>query len=137
MIGELLVVAALAIPQAATAVEPTVVFVCEHGAAKSVIATAYFNKLAAARTGAERRIQSRRPTSSAPKGLKEDGQWTPPSAINQSTSTRKRILRSPHARERSARQAGSWDDVDDRGTGQPDAITACRRAVDRLLKQQG
>jgi len=49
MIGELLVVAALAIPQAATAVEPTVVFVCEHGAAKSVIATAYFNKIAAER----------------------------------------------------------------------------------------
>ncbi|HEY7284061.1 MAG TPA: hypothetical protein VH497_01365 [Vicinamibacterales bacterium] len=29
-----------------SAVPPTVVFVCEHGAAKSVIATAYFNKLA-------------------------------------------------------------------------------------------
>ena len=28
---------------------PTVIFVCEHGAAKSVIATAYFNKLAAER----------------------------------------------------------------------------------------
>jgi len=27
--------------------EPTVVFVCEHGAAKRVIATAYFNKIAA------------------------------------------------------------------------------------------
>ena len=26
--------------------EPTVVFVCEQGAAKSVIATSYFNKLA-------------------------------------------------------------------------------------------
>src|SRR5689334_10034161 len=29
---------------------PSVVFVCEHGAAKSVIATAYFNKLAAERS---------------------------------------------------------------------------------------
>jgi protein-tyrosine-phosphatase len=28
---------------------PAIVFVCEHGAAKSVIATAYFNKLAAER----------------------------------------------------------------------------------------
>ena len=28
---------------------PAVVFVCEHGAAKSVVATAYFNKLAAER----------------------------------------------------------------------------------------
>jgi protein-tyrosine-phosphatase len=32
-----------------TAPSPAVVFVCEHGAAKSVIATAYFNKLAAER----------------------------------------------------------------------------------------
>ena len=30
-------------------VNPAIVFVCEHGAAKSVIATAYFNKLAAER----------------------------------------------------------------------------------------
>src|SRR5262245_3281325 len=28
---------------------PSIIFVCEHGAAKSVIATAYFNKLAAER----------------------------------------------------------------------------------------
>src|SRR6266850_2947544 len=34
--------------QAASA-SPAIVFVCEHGAAKSVIATAYFNKLAAER----------------------------------------------------------------------------------------
>ena len=33
----------------ASAPAPAVVFVCEHGAAKSVIATAYFNKLAAER----------------------------------------------------------------------------------------
>ena len=36
--------------QTATAMNaPAVVFVCEHGAAKSVIATAYFNKLASER----------------------------------------------------------------------------------------
>ena len=35
-------------PQPSSA-SPTIVFVCEHGAAKSVIATAYFNKLAAER----------------------------------------------------------------------------------------
>src|SRR5437762_4375606 len=33
----------------APASAPSVIFVCEHGAAKSVIATAYFNKLAAER----------------------------------------------------------------------------------------
>ena len=32
-----------------TLTSPAIVFVCEHGAAKSVIATAYFNKLAAER----------------------------------------------------------------------------------------
>src|SRR3954447_16679129 len=32
-----------------TSTTPSIVFVCEHGAAKSVIATAYFNKLAAER----------------------------------------------------------------------------------------
>jgi protein-tyrosine-phosphatase len=31
------------------ATQATVVFVCEHGAAKSVIATTYFNKIAAER----------------------------------------------------------------------------------------
>src|SRR5205809_6510567 len=30
-------------------ITPSILFVCEHGAAKSVIATAYFNKLAAER----------------------------------------------------------------------------------------
>jgi arsenate reductase (thioredoxin) len=35
--------------QATTPTTPAIVFVCEHGAAKSVIATAYFNKLAAER----------------------------------------------------------------------------------------
>src|SRR4029453_11092962 len=38
-----------ALEQASTAATPSVVFVCEHGAAKSVVATAYFNKLAAER----------------------------------------------------------------------------------------
>ncbi len=33
----------------APATAPNVIFVCEHGAAKSVIATAYFNKFAAER----------------------------------------------------------------------------------------
>src|SRR5262245_20075970 len=35
--------------QGTAARAPSIVFVCEHGAAKSVIATAYFNKLAAER----------------------------------------------------------------------------------------
>jgi protein-tyrosine-phosphatase len=39
----------LAIGQASSQPPPAIVFVCEHGAAKSLIATAYFNKLAAER----------------------------------------------------------------------------------------
>lgn len=55
-VRELIVSAILVIMLAASAVarqapseSPTIVFVCEHGAAKSVIAAAYFNKLAAHR----------------------------------------------------------------------------------------
>lgn len=40
---------ASAAPQAVSAPAPHMVFVCEHGAAKSLIAMAYFNKLAAER----------------------------------------------------------------------------------------
>ena len=50
----LLVLFALAVSSVGAAqpqpqARPAIVFVCEHGAAKSVIATAYFNKLAAER----------------------------------------------------------------------------------------
>jgi len=46
----LLAIALLAPMQAPPATKtPSVIFVCEHGAAKSVIATAYFNKLSAER----------------------------------------------------------------------------------------
>src|SRR4051812_6100904 len=48
MIAALTVVAVQAVAQP-TSTSPSIVFVCEHGAAKSVIATAYFNKLAAER----------------------------------------------------------------------------------------
>ncbi len=61
------------------ATSPTeVVFVCEHGAAKSVVASEYFNKLAAERGLAVRAIaRGADPQAdlsvSAVKGLKEDG----------------------------------------------------------------
>src|SRR6185295_16120591 len=69
---------------------PSIVFVCEHGAAKSVIATAYFNKLAAERglpyratfrgTNPQDALSVR-----AVAGLKEDGIAVPsgkPAAIS-------------------------------------------------------
>src|SRR5437588_11134863 len=77
MIAVLLMVS-LAIGQRAAPSEPTVVFVCEHGAAKSVIATAYFNKIAAER-GLHARAVYRgvNPQSDlsvgALKGLRDDG----------------------------------------------------------------
>jgi len=45
----LLLTIALGFVGQASASSPAIVFVCEHGAAKSVVATAYFNKLAAER----------------------------------------------------------------------------------------
>jgi protein-tyrosine-phosphatase len=47
MIQAIVALALAALQSASTS--PSVVFVCEHGAAKSVIATAYFNKVAAER----------------------------------------------------------------------------------------
>ena len=44
-----LVLALVGQPSQSTSPSPRVVFVCEHGAAKSLLATAYFNKLAADR----------------------------------------------------------------------------------------
>src|SRR6266550_8232169 len=51
MILTLAVLALAGAPQSprSSTTSPTIVFVCEHGAAKSVIAAAYFNKLAAER----------------------------------------------------------------------------------------
>ena len=76
--------------QAATPPGPSIVFVCEHGAAKSVVATAYFNKLAAER-GLPFRATFRGTTPQddlsvrAVEGLKADGVAVPtgkPSAIS-------------------------------------------------------
>ena len=85
------IVAALLLPllQSATS-SPSVIFVCEHGAAKSVIATAYFNKLAAER-GLQDRATFRGTTPQddlsvrAVAGLKADGLAIPsgkPTAIS-------------------------------------------------------
>src|SRR3954451_3256812 len=92
MIGYLLMIVSLSMAQrAATPAEPTVVFVCEHGAAKSVIATTYFNKIAAEK-GLRARAIYRGVNPQADlsvgtlKGLHEDG-LTPstekPSSISQ------------------------------------------------------
>ena len=65
-------------PEAAAEKTPTILFVCEHGAAKSVIAAAYFDKLAKERGLNYRAIfRGTNPdpalASVAVKGLQEDG----------------------------------------------------------------
>src|SRR5829696_217556 len=77
-----LLLAALAGGQAAAMPAPTVVFVCEHGAAKSVIATTYFNKIAAEKglraRATYRGVNPQADLSvSALKGLREDGLSVP------------------------------------------------------------
>ena len=66
---------------------PHIVFVCEHGAAKSIIAAAYFNKLAAEtslqlRASARGTNPDRELSTSAILGLREDG-LTPEESIPQ------------------------------------------------------
>lgn len=110
--------------------DKAVVFVCEHGAAKSVIATAYFNKLAAER-GLPFRATFRGTTPQdnlsvrAVEGLKADGVVVPsgkPSAISD-----KDVADATHIfaigctlpdKARQSGKAADWSDVpDDQGYG--------------------
>jgi arsenate reductase len=125
---------------------PRIVFVCEHGAAKSVIATAYFNKIAAERGLPDRAIyRGANPQAelsvSALKGLKEDGLPLPsekPSPISNADITGATHVFAigctlpSHAA--SSGKAESWDDVpEDQGyAAQRDAI---KRHVERLIDQ--
>jgi arsenate reductase len=123
---------------------PRVVFVCEHGAAKSVIATAYFNKIAVER-GLPYRATFRGTSPqaelsvSALKGLREDGLDIPagkPAAISeQDVSDATDIFAigcTLPAHAKASGKAADWSDVpDDQGYGpMRDAI---RRHVVLLL----
>ena len=107
---------------------PAVMFVCEHGAAKSVIATAYFNKLAAER-GLPYRATFRGTTPQdelsvrAVEGLKADGLAIPagkPAAISESDVSEATHIFAigctlPTAAAKSGK-AADWTDVpDDQG----------------------
>src|SRR5215212_9215856 len=91
MIAQALMLISLTMPQSMATTASAVVFVCEHGAAKSVIASSYFNKIAAERGLRARAIyRGVNPQAdlsiSALKGLREDGVTTPdrkPSSIAQ------------------------------------------------------
>jgi protein-tyrosine-phosphatase len=129
-----------------SAASQKIVFVCEHGAAKSVIATVYFNKIAAERGLPDRAIyRGANPQAelsvSALKGLKEDGLALPsakPSSItNADVSAATHIFAigcALPAHAASSGKADSWDDVpEDQGyAAQRDAI---RKHVERLIDQ--
>jgi protein-tyrosine-phosphatase len=130
----------------ATSPSPTIVFVCEHGAAKSVIATAYFNKLAAERGLPYRAtFRGRSPqdelSERAIAGLKEDGIAVPsgkPTAIgDEDIVTATHIFAIGCALPDKARQSGKaddWSDVPD-DKGYPAMRDAIVRHVKELLDQ--
>jgi arsenate reductase (thioredoxin) len=134
--------AATSAPQ--TAAGPAVVFACEHGAAKSVVATAYFNKLARERNLPYRAIfRGTEPQAelSVPvlKGLREDRINIPsgkPMAISQAD-----VDRATHvfaigctlpAAAKSSGKASDWTDVPD-GQGYAAMRDAIVRHVTALL----
>src|SRR4051794_23402816 len=128
-----LVVASLILPAVASAAgpgatAPQIVFVCEHGAAKSLIATAYFNKLAAERglpvRATFRGVDPQDALSvRTVDGLKADGVAIPegqPSALNgEDVAAATHIFAigcTLPATAGAAAKAASWDDVpDDQG----------------------
>ena len=150
MIAVLLMLS-LAIGQRAAPNEPTVVFVCEHGAAKSVIATTYFNKIAAERglraRAVYRGVNPQAELSvSALKGLRDDGLTVPdgkPSPITQSDVDSATVVFAigctlPSIATASGK-ADTWDDVpEDKGYGATrDAIKRhVERLIDDLLTKQ-
>ncbi len=143
----LLTLAGLTQPSASPA-SPHVVFVCEHGAAKSLVASAYFNKLAAERGLAARAtFRGVDPQDAlsvrAVAGLKEDGLLIPdgrPAAIAASDVTAAtHIFAIGCALPASATQSGktsSWDDVPDDQEYGPmrDAIVRHVRALIDTLR---
>jgi protein-tyrosine-phosphatase len=137
--------------QPAVQAEPIVVFVCEHGAAKSVIATTYFNTIAAER-GLRARAVYRGVNPQADlsvgalKGLRDDGLTVPnqkPSPITQADVDTATVMFAigctlPSNAARSGK-ADTWDDVpEDKGYGATrDAIKKhVERLIDDLLKKQ-
>jgi arsenate reductase len=151
MIAQLLTIMAISIAQRTAPSEPTIVFVCEHGAAKSVIATAYFNKIAVER-GLRARAVYRGVNPQAElsvgalKGLRDDGMSVPgqkPSPITQAdvdTATLMFAIGCTLPSNATASgKADTWDDVpEDKGyAATRDAIKRhVERLIDDLLKKQ-
>jgi arsenate reductase len=145
MVAGSMLLAVAVIAQSAPA-SPAIVFVCEHGAAKSVIATAYFNKLAAERglpfratfRGTDPQAEL---SQSTLKGLREDGIDVPtgkPTVIAQDD-----VAHATHvfaigctlpAMAKSSGKASDWSDVPD-GQGYGPMRDAIVRHVKQLLDE--
>ena len=126
---------------------PRIVFVCEHGAAKSVIAAAYFNKIAMERGLRDRAVyRGASPQAELSvatlKGLSEDGLTVPTSKpgpitaddVTSATHIFAIGCRLPtHAA--SSGKADSWDDVPEVSDGYAASRDAIKRHVERLIDQ--
>jgi arsenate reductase len=147
----LVITVILSLSQSASGAQPAVVFVCEHGAAKSVIATTYFNKIAAERglraRATYRGVNPQEDLSvGALKGLREDGFTVPtakPSSISPADVEHAELIFAIGctlpASAKASGKADSWDDVpDDQGyAATREAIKRhVERLVDELLKKQ-
>lgn len=124
---------------------PHVVFVCEHGAGKSLIATAYFNKLASER-GLPFRAAFRGTSPSdelsqkALEGLRADGVPVPdgrPTALNDRDITSATHIFAIGCtlpdRARASKKAEDWSDVPELGEGYAATRDAIRRHIEQLL----
>lgn len=130
--------------QQTSAVTPTIMFVCEHGAAKSLIATVYFNKLAS-EAGLPDRAMFRGTNPQAElsqttvAGLKADGLEVPsmkPTAIAQQDVDRATYIFAIGcplpANAASSGKAADWSDVPE-GQGYAAARDAIRKHVEQLI----
>ncbi len=131
---------------------PTVLFVCEHGAAKSVIAAAYFDKLAKER-GLKRRAVFRGTNPdpalapAAEKGLKEDGintrGWKPELVTKKDLDLASRIVTLGCAlpgKEGVAEKVVEWNDVpsvsQNYQLARDDIVKRVQNLVDELAKKE-
>jgi arsenate reductase (thioredoxin) len=126
---------------------PRIVFVCEHGAAKSVIAAAYFNKLAAERGLRERAIyRGASPQAELSvatlNGLRDDGLSVPSTKPASITATD--VTAATHifaigcnlpAHASSSGKAENWADVPEVSDGYAASRDAIKRHVEQLLDQ--
>jgi arsenate reductase len=124
-----------------------VLFVCEHGAAKSVIAASYFNKLAAERGLSERAIaRGVQPdpvySSAVVRGLQQDGvsvkEGKPAKVTEADVAKAARVVtlgcKLPTA-SRSADKAEDWADLPSPSENYSAARQAIRERVEQLVDE--